>query len=130
MPLSFFKAFATVKTAPTALNSFVINLNLSLKLLPVPAQIIAPTCLTVGVSLLTLTKISAFIPRIPRGTERFDNLYRYRTLIERTIYLLKYPLGVASRKSFSLRTADDLYIAGIAHLIGVICALATNKLNL
>jgi len=70
-------------------------------------------------------------PGIPRGTTHWDNLYRHRTLIERTIYLLKYPLGAASRKSLSPRTAKaDLFIAGIAHLIGVILAVATNQSKL
>jgi len=67
-------------------------------------------------------------PGIPRGTQHWDNLYRHRVLIERTICLLKYPLGGAFRKSFSVRTAKtDLFIAGIAHLIGVILAVANNE---
>ena len=67
-------------------------------------------------------------PGIPRGTVHWDNLYRHRVLIERTIYLLKGPLGVASRKSFSARTAKaDLLFAGIAQLVGVILAKAINK---
>jgi hypothetical protein len=67
-------------------------------------------------------------PGIPRGTEHWDNLYRHRVLIERTIYLLKEPLAAANRKSFSERTAKaNLLIAGIAHLIGVLLAVATNQ---
>jgi hypothetical protein len=67
-------------------------------------------------------------PGIPRGTEHWDNLYRHRTLIERTIYLLKEPLGAASRKSFSARTAKaDLLLAGITQLIGVMLAHAIHK---
>ena len=70
-------------------------------------------------------------PGIPRGTDHWDILYRHRVLVERSIYMLKYPLGGAFRKSFSLRTAkSDLYIAGISHLIGVILAVASNKPNL
>jgi hypothetical protein len=70
-------------------------------------------------------------PGIPRGTDHWDNLYRHRTLIERSIYLLKYPLGAARRKSLSVRTAKaDLYIAGISHLIGVIIAFAINRNDL
>ena len=70
-------------------------------------------------------------PGIPRGTEHWDNLYRHRVLVERTIYLLKYPLGAASRKSLSARTAKaNLFIAGISHLIGVILAHAINKSEL
>jgi hypothetical protein len=42
-----------------------------------------------------------------------------------------YPLGVASRKSFSIRTAKAvLYFDSIAHLIGVMLAVATNNANL
>jgi hypothetical protein len=67
-------------------------------------------------------------PGITRGTEHWDNLYRHRTIAERTIYLLKEPLAGANRKSFSERTAKaNLFIAGIAHLIGVIIAVATNN---
>ena len=72
-----------------------------------------------------------FYPGIPRGTEHWDNLYRHRMLIERTIYLLKEPLGAASRKSFSSRTAKaDLLFAGITQLVGVVLAQAINKPHL
>jgi hypothetical protein len=67
-------------------------------------------------------------PGIPRGTEHWDNLYKHRVLIERTIYLLKEPLGVAERRSYSKRTAKaDLLFAGITQLVGVILAHALNK---
>jgi hypothetical protein len=67
-------------------------------------------------------------PGIPRGTEHWNNLYRHRVLIERTIYLFKDPLGSASRKSFSARSAKaDLFLAGITQLIGVVLAQAINK---
>ena len=70
-------------------------------------------------------------PGIPRATDHWDNLYRHRVLVERSICLLKYPLVGAFRKSFSVRTAKaDLFIAGIAHLIGVILAVATNQPHL
>ena len=70
-------------------------------------------------------------PGIPRGTEHWDNLYRHRVLIERTIYLLKDPLGAAMRKSLSARTAKtELLLAGIAQLIGVVLAHAISKPHL
>jgi hypothetical protein len=70
-------------------------------------------------------------PGIPRGTEHWDNLYRHRVLIERSIYLLKDPLAGASRNSFSMRTAKaDLLFAGITQLIGVILAHAISKPHL
>jgi len=60
-------------------------------------------------------------PGIPRGTDHWDNLYRHRTLIERTINIFKDDFGVAHRRSFSTVTAKaDLFLAGITQLIGVI----------
>ena len=67
-------------------------------------------------------------PGIPRGTEHWSNLYRHRVLVERTIYLIKDPLGAGTRKSFSSRTAKaDLLFAGITQLIGVVLAHAIGK---
>jgi hypothetical protein len=70
-------------------------------------------------------------PGIPRGTGHWKNLYRHRVLIERSIYLLKDPLGGAGRKSFSARTAKaDLLLAGIVQLVGVVLAQAIHKPHL
>jgi len=67
-------------------------------------------------------------PGIPRGTEHWDNLYRHRVLVERSINILKDPLGGVDRKSFSSRTAKaDFLIAGIVQLIGVVIAHAIKK---
>jgi hypothetical protein len=67
-------------------------------------------------------------PGIARGTEHWDNLYKHRVLIERTIYLLKEPLCGATGKSFSMRTANaDLLFAGITQLLGVVLANAIDK---
>jgi len=67
-------------------------------------------------------------PGIPRGTEHWDNLYKHRVLIERSIHLLKGPLGGAGRLSSSqFSTKTDLLFAGITQLFGVIIAHAINK---
>ena len=70
-------------------------------------------------------------PGIPRGTEHWDNLYRHRILIERTIHILKDTLGGDTNKSYSTRTAKaNLLLAGITQLVGVVLAHAINKPHL
>ena len=67
-------------------------------------------------------------PGIPRGTEHWDNLYRHRVLIERTISHMKDSMCTSDRRSHSLRTVKaDLLFAGITQLLGVILAKAINK---
>ena len=70
-------------------------------------------------------------PGIPRGTDHWDNLYRHRSLAERSINIFKYDFGVARRRSFSSFSAKaNLFLAGITQLIGVILAVAVNEPNL
>jgi hypothetical protein len=67
-------------------------------------------------------------PGIPRGTQHWDNLYRHRTLIERTINIFKDDFGLAHRRSFSTASAKaDLFLAGITQLLGVIFAHVINQ---
>ena len=64
----------------------------------------------------------------PRGTEHWDNLYRHRTLAERSINILKDDFGVAKRRSFSVFSAKaNLFLAGITQLITLILAVAVNQ---
>jgi len=70
-------------------------------------------------------------PGIPRGTTHWDNLYRHRTLAERSINIFKHDFGIARRKSFSVFSAKaNLFLAGITQLICLILAVAINELEL
>ena len=70
-------------------------------------------------------------PGIPRGTFHWDNLYRHRTLAERSINIFKSDFGVAKRRSFSSFSAKaNLFLAGITQLIAVILAVAINESKL
>ena len=70
-------------------------------------------------------------PGIARNAEHWDNLYRHRTLVERTIKLFKEAFGLNYLKTQSAVSAKfDLYLAGCTQLIGVILAEAINKSSL
>lgn len=70
-------------------------------------------------------------PGIPRGTAHWDNLYRHRVTVERTINLLKDTFALADNRSFhSVSLKADLFLSGIVQLIGVILANKLNHLDL
>ena len=70
-------------------------------------------------------------PGILRGTEHWDNLYRHRVVVERTIDLLKNTFGVGNRRSINVKTLKaDTYLAGIIQLLGVMLAKAIHKPHL
>ena len=67
-------------------------------------------------------------PGIQRDTEHWNNLYKHRVLIERTINLIKDTFVVEARKSWNtITTKVDVYFAGITQLIGVLLAKALHK---
>lgn len=67
-------------------------------------------------------------PGIPRNTEHWDNLYKHRVLIERTINIFKDSFGLDDLKTRDTRTIKaDLYLAGCTQLIGVILAKAIHQ---
>jgi len=66
-------------------------------------------------------------PGIPRDTEHWNNLYKHRVTVERTINLLKDTFASADNRSYSVVTLKaDLFLSGIVQLLGVILA---DKLN-
>jgi hypothetical protein len=70
-------------------------------------------------------------PGIPRGTEHWDNLYRHRVLVERTINIIKEDFGAGRHKSFSSFSAkSELFLAGITQLICVFLAYYINNSEL
>ena len=70
-------------------------------------------------------------PGIPRDTVHWDNIYKHRVTIERTINLLKDNFALADNRSYSIVTLKaDLFLSGIVQLIGVILADKMNNLHL
>ena len=60
---------------------------------------------------------------IPRGTKHWDNLYKHRVTIERTINLLKDSFVLSDNKSFhTVSLKADLFLSGIVQLLGVLLA--------
>lgn len=62
-------------------------------------------------------------PGTLRGTDEWDNTYKIRTTVERSINHLKDSFGLARRKTQNEKTLHaDLILSGITQLIGVILA--------
>ena len=67
-------------------------------------------------------------PGVPRATDHWNNLYRHRVAIERTINIFKDSFVLDSGKSHRTVTVKaDLFLAGITQLIGVLLADALHK---
>ena len=67
-------------------------------------------------------------PGVPRTTDHWNNLYRHRVAIERTINIFKDSFVLDSGKSHRTVTVKaDLFLAGITQLIGVLLADALHK---
>ena len=67
-------------------------------------------------------------PGIPRATDHWNNLYRHRVTVERTINIFKDSFVLDSGKSHRTVTVKaDLFLAGITQLVGVLLADALHK---
>ena len=67
---------------------------------------------------------------LPRNTEKWNNLYKIRTITERTNNIIKHPLGLSTlkiNKTDSLKA--ELLLAGITQLITVIISYKINNKN-
>lgn len=70
-------------------------------------------------------------PGIPRNTEHWDNLYKHRVGVERTIHLLKDTFALADNRSYCVSSLKaDLFFSAIVQLLGVILADKINNLRL
>lgn len=71
----------------------------------------------------SIDKNFRFYPGIVRGTTHWDNLYKQRIYIERSINTIKNTFNIDERKSFNSTTAKaDVYFAAILQLIIVMIA--------
>ena len=62
-------------------------------------------------------------PGTVRGTDEWDETYKIRTNVERTINHFKDSFGLAGRKTQNKKTLRaDLYLSGITQLITVLLA--------
>ena len=62
-------------------------------------------------------------PGTLRGTEKWDNTYKIRTTVERSINHFKYSFCLAERKTQNEKTLHaDLILAGVTQLISVVLA--------
>lgn len=67
-------------------------------------------------------------PGIPRNTEHWDNLYKHRVLVERTINIFKDAFGLDDLKTANTSTIKaDLFLAGCTQLIGVLLSKAIHQ---
>ena len=67
---------------------------------------------------------------VPRDSEEWINLYKIRTITERTNNILKNPLGLSTlkiNKSDSIKA--ELYLAGITQLISLLISYKISKKN-
>lgn len=70
-------------------------------------------------------------PGIPRDTDHWNNLYRHRVVIERTIHTMKDTFVLDDRKSHNTVSAKaDVYLAGIVQLITVLLADSMHRQSL
>jgi len=70
-------------------------------------------------------------PGIPRDPPHWDNLYRHRVVVERTINLMKDTFVLDSRKSLrSVSAKADTYLCAITQLVGMLLADSIHKLSL
>lgn len=67
-------------------------------------------------------------PGTVHGTKAWDNTYKIRTVVERTINHFKTNLCVVNRRTQNEKTLHaDLLLAGIAQLLSVVVANKINK---
>lgn len=67
---------------------------------------------------------------IPRDSEQWAKLYKIRTIIERTNFMIKYPLCLQYTKTQNTTSLkSEVFLAGITQLLVLILAFKINKLE-
>lgn len=67
---------------------------------------------------------------VPRNSELWTSLYKIRTIIERSIYMVKHPMSVARSNLFLTESIKaDVLLAGITQHITLLIAAAVGKVN-
>jgi len=65
---------------------------------------------------------------IPRNSKQWEELYNIRTIIERTIFIFKYPLGLSYNKINNTKSLKaEILLAGITQLLVLILADKLDK---
>ena len=76
----------------------------------------------------TPSKNLRLYPGTIRGTEEWDNIYKIRVTVEKSINHFKSNMGIAGRRTRDAKTTKaDVFLAGIAQLFTVIIADAMSK---
>lgn len=76
----------------------------------------------------TPSKNLRLYPGTIRGTEEWDNIYKIRVAVEKSINHFKSNMGIAGRKTRNTKTTKaDVFLAGIAQLFTVLIADAMSK---
>lgn len=126
------KGPVSLRVASPATNSSVPRLS-GKKFLPentigsVTVPVHVPCLPAAGWSTRILKKSPRY-PGIPRGTDKWNHVYKIRTYVERSIIHIKNFFCLAGRKTPNEKTLHaDLILAGITQLSGVVLADKIHK---
>ena len=119
---------AAAKTVLSGTNGFAPNPSKRAANAFAPAKSPVPILRMADAFTPTRNKDFRDCPGIPRNTEHWNNLYKQRVLVERTINIFKDSFGLSHLRTRDTRTIKaDLFLAGCTQLIGVMLAKAIQQ---